>query len=120
MIIIIQVESCTVDSNGLPVTFEVNVERSSLDNASINCSFNVTAKSNCSARALYCCDVDFAVGRCPQLLLQQEQESDYQIGIFAKTSIGRSSQTTTSALCKLDVALFQVSVYRLHVYTSFI
>lgn len=105
----------TIDPNDL--TFQVNVERLSVDNL-LKCSFNVSADRKCIANALqknYLCKIYFAVSSCPQLILQQKQEEDYQIGIFSQNIIGRSSGTTFHVLCKFNFSLLRRLVCRLHV-----
>ncbi len=85
--------------------FQVSVERSRSDNMIPKCSFEFSANSKCFANYLakYRCEINFLVSRCPQLLLQQDQEADYHIRMFAKNSIGNSSLTKTHILCKLNI-----------------
>ena len=113
-ILSIQADS-TVDPNDLPITFQVNVERSSQDDIPISCFFNFSAKSKCSTTYAqkYRCGINFSVRRCSQLLFQQEQEAaNYQIRFFAETSIGRSLSANSSVLGKLNFALYSHAVYR--------
>lgn len=101
---IIQIES-TVDSNGVPIMFEVNVKRSNSNNMTPKCSFKISAaNSKCIANALlkYRCEINFTVSSCPQLQ-EQPQDADYQIGIFTENDIGKSSLNASNNIpCKLN------------------
>ena len=77
------------------------------------CSLKIFANSKCIANAdalvQYHCEINFPVSSCQELFLQPEQDADYQIGIFAESSIGRSSLNFSNIPCKLT------SVLRMHV-----
>ncbi len=83
----------------------MSVDRSSLqqDN-NRNCSLKIYANSKCIANAnaevKYRCEIDFPVSDCN---LQPEQGADYQIRIFAESSIGKSSLPISNIIpCKFN------------------